>query len=193
MGATRAEGQHSRALVALHWLAAALILTSLVGGWVVLRGKGDADPSKLGSLARHMMVGAAIGLVTLARLGVRFVERRAARRRGRGGPMAEPAVADAPATLVARLAPALHALSYVFVLTMVATGFATVISTGLNDAVFGGGGAIPESVATAVAASPTRAVHAFVAWLVFGFIALHAGAVVWHQLRGERILGRMLP
>lgn len=175
-------GKHSRAVVALHWLAAALILTSLVGGSVVLRGKEFTDPGKIGSLARHMMVGAAIGLVTVMRLVARFAERRAAR-----------GARVVPATMVERLAPWLHGLSYALVLTMVVTGFATVISTGLNDAVFGGGGAIPESVAAAVVASPTRAVHAVVAWLVLGFVVLHAGAVVWHQLRGERILRRMLP
>lgn len=168
--------KHSRPLVALHWAVAALVLTSLVGGWVVLRGKADTDPTKLGSLARHMAIGATIGALTLARLVVR--------RRGHRAWLP-----DETTTLAGRGANWLHLLSYVLVLGMVATGFATALTTGLNQVVFGGGGDIPASLA----ASPVRAAHAAIAWLVFGFVAIHVGAVLWHQLRGRRILGRMLP
>lgn len=162
--------------MALHWTIAALVLTSLVGGWVVLRGTADTDPTKLGSLARHMAIGVTIGALTLVRLVVR--------RRGRRVPPPGEVLKG-----LERLAPVLHGLSYLLLLGMAASGLATAITTGLNQVVFGGGGLIPPGVA----ASPSRAAHAAIAWLILGFIVLHVGAVVWHHLRGERILRRMLP
>jgi cytochrome b561 len=170
-------GKHSRPLVALHWTIAALVLTSLFGGWLVLRATDDADPAKLGSLARHVGIGVTTGVLTLVRLVVR--------RRG----SAPPAGGDHP-TWMERGERLAHGASYLLVLAMVVTGLTAAATTGLIPVVFGSaGGAIPD----ALASSPARDAHAFIAWLLGAFVLVHVAAVVLHQLRGERVVQRMLP
>jgi cytochrome b561 len=170
-------GKHSRPLVVLHWTIAALVLTSLFGGWLVLRATDDGDPAKLGSLARHIAIGVTTGVLTVARLVVR--------RHG----SAPPVGGDHP-TWMERGERLAHGVSYVLVLAMVVTGLTAAFSTGLADVVLSdAGGAIPD----ALASSRARDAHALIAWLLGAFVVVHVAAVVVHQLRGERVVQRMLP
>jgi cytochrome b561 len=72
---------------------------------------------------------------------------------------------------------------------MVATGFATGLAAGLPEIVFAGSGApLPESFS----AYPTWVAHSWLATLLAGFVALHVGAALHHQLvQRDGLLRRM--
>ena len=88
-----------------------------------------------------------------------------------------------------RLAPVVHWGFYLLVVLMVATGFATGLAAGLPEIVFAGSGApLPQSFA----AFPTWVAHFGLATLLLGFIVLHVGAALHHQLvRRDGLLRRM--
>ncbi len=60
------------ALVALHWLAAALILFSLAMGTLSLEKMPNSSPDKLFALRGHVVAGFAIFVLMLVRLAVRL-------------------------------------------------------------------------------------------------------------------------
>jgi len=156
-------------LVALHWLLAALILTALAVGFLGLAAMDNADPRKIAVLRWHM----AGGMLILALMIVRFIVRLWT---------AKPPPAN-------RLAPVVHWGFHLLVVLMVATGFATGLAAGLPEIVFAGSGApLPQSFA----AFPTWAAHFWLATLLLGFIVLHVGAALHHQLvRRDGLLRRM--
>jgi cytochrome b561 len=156
-------------LVALHWLLAVLILAALAVGFLGLTSMSNADPAKIAVLRWHM----AGGMLILALTIVRFVIRLAT---------AKPPPAN-------RLAPIVQYGFYLLVVLMVATGFATGLAAGLPEIVFAGSGApLPESFT----AYPTWVAHFWLATLLAGFVALHVGAALHHQLvQRDGLLRRM--
>lgn len=91
--------RYHRALVALHWLLAAMIVIALAIGMLVLSRIPNASPDKLLALRGHMIA----GIVILVLMLVRFVVRLATD---------QPAPARTGNALLDRLAPAVH-YSYV--------------------------------------------------------------------------------
>ena len=156
-------------LVTLHWLLAVLILLALAVGFLGLAAMENADPRKVTVLRWHM----AGGMLILALMIIRLVVRLAT---------AKPAPAN-------RLAPVVHWGFYLLVVLMVGTGFATGLAAGLPEIVFAGSGApLPQSFA----AFPTWVAHFWLATLLLGFIVLHVGAALHHQLvRRDGLLRRM--
>src|SRR5713226_708240 len=156
-------------LVTLHWLLAALILAALAVGFFALAAMENADPRKIAVLRWHM----AGGMLILALMIFRFIVRLWTAR-------------PAPAN---RLAPIVHCGFYVLVVLMVATGFATALAAGLPAIVFAGSGVpLPKSFA----AYPTFQAHFWLATLLAGFIVLHVGAALHHQLvQRDGLLRRM--
>jgi cytochrome b561 len=64
------------ALVALHWLLAALIVFSLAMGFFALAKTPNSSPDKLFALRGHMAFGVAILILMLGRFAVRLGTRR---------------------------------------------------------------------------------------------------------------------
>jgi cytochrome b561 len=146
-------------LVALHWLLAVLILAALAVGFSVLAAMSNADPAKIAVLRWHM----AGGMLILALMLVRFVVRLVT---------AKPAPAN-------RFAPIVHYGFYVLVVLMVGTGFATGLLAGLPEIVFAESGApLPATFA----AYPTFQAHFRLAVVLAGFVVLHVGAALYHQV-----------
>jgi cytochrome b561 len=164
------------ALVALHWLLAALILTMIALGLFLTHVMPDADPSKIGVLRLHMVAGIVILVLMLARLVVRLVT-------------AKPAPATTGMPALDRLATLGHYAFYALVLLMVASGLLTATSSGLNLIVFGASAApMPPNLAI----YPAFVVHVAVALLLAALIVLHVLAAAWHRLvRGDDVLRRM--
>jgi cytochrome b561 len=163
------------ALVALHWLAAALILFSLAMGTLSLKEIPNSSPDKLFALRGHMVLGIAI----LVLMAVRFAVRLGTRR---------PLPASSGNALLDRLAPLAHHGLYVLAVLMAASGIALAAQAGLPAIVFGGAGALPESFS----AFTPRAVHGLLARLLLALIALHAAAALYHQfVRRDGLLRRM--
>lgn len=169
-------GKYHPALVALHWLLAVLILFAWGVGALSLEETPNSSPDKVATLRVHMVVGAAILLLTLARLVVRFSTRR-------------PAPATTGHPLLDRGAVLAHYGLYALVILMAASGFATALAAGLPDIVFGGSGKpLPESFA----AYPARTVHGIVGSLLAFLVLVHIIAALWHHfVRRDGLLRRM--
>lgn len=164
------------ALVALHWLLAVLIVFAWGVGALALEEMPNSSPDKIAPLRVHMVVGAAILLLTLVRLAVRFGTRR-------------PTPVNTGHPLLDRTAVLAHYGLYALVILMAASGFATALAAGLPDIVFGGSGKpLPESFA----AYPARTVHGIVGSLLAFLVLVHIVAALWHQfVRRDGLLRRM--
>ena len=164
------------ALVALHWLLAALIAFSLVMGFFVLARMPNSSPDKLFALRGHMIAGIAILVLMLARFAVRLGTRR-------------PPPVTTGYAFPDRLAPLMHYALYGVVVLMAASGIGLALQAGLPDIVFRGSGVpLPESFA----GFRPRKAHGFLAWLLLALVGLHVAAAGFHQLvRRDGLLSRM--
>lgn len=170
--------RYSAAAIALHWALALLLAFQLGLGWRLEDlPKGVAQFT---AFQLHKSVGILILLLSLARLLVRFVKPRP--------PLAE----DKPLAML--LAKAVHALLYVAMIGGPLAGW-VLVSTGnvrLQTMLFGTV-PWPDLPLGAGWHEPAEVLHAALAWLLAGLIALHvAGALRHHWLRRD-YLGRMLP
>jgi cytochrome b561 len=170
-------------LVALHWLAAALILELLAHGWIMVHGTSSAGTA-FGLYQSHKSLGFVVLAVTAARLFLRLS--RLSRK--------------APPPLGPRwerpLAQAVQAALYGLTLVAIVSGWLVVstsplpIPTRVFDLVVVPDIARPDANLFAVSA----AVHGFSAWSILGLVALHvAGAFKHHVIERDEVLARMLP
>lgn len=163
------------ALVVLHWLLALMLAVALAMGSLVLEKLPNNDPEKIIALRGHMIAGALIALLMLARLVVRL--------RTAHPPALRTGIAWAD-----RLAGPAHVLLYGLVFLMAASGIALSLTTGLPQVVFLDQGALPASFDGLT----PRAVHGVASKLLLLAIALHIGAAVYHALvRHDGIMARM--
>ena len=161
--------------VALHWVSAALILFSLFTGKLVLRDlPNDAD--KIVPLGIHVVAGALIGIVILARLLVRYTA-------------PQPAPARTGNATLDGLAQVVHAATYLCAIGVVASGIALAIQAALPAIVLGGSKApLPGDFWQFT----SRHVHAYFTWALLAAVALHAVGALYHQfVRGDGLLARM--
>lgn len=167
--------RYHRALVALHWLLAVLLIVALAMGTFALKAVPNSSPDKISALQGHMLAGGLILLLTLARLVVRLKT-------------AHPAPATTGNAWLDRLAPLTHWGLYGLVLLMAGSGVAMSVLAGLPGIVFGGVGSLPLNFD----ALPPRAVHGIVAKLLMLAIGLHVVAALYHQfVRRDGLLSRM--
>lgn len=160
--------------VTIHWLTALLIGGLLISG---NRMDGMADSaSKVQLLMIHAPVGVLIGLLTLFRIfwWWRFDTRP------------EP-VGTMPAwqEMAAR---GVHALFYVVILGMAASGIGMMVLSGAGEIVFGGApGPLPDFANYA-----PRAPHGIGARAMIALLVLHAGAALYHHFfLKDGLIGRM--
>jgi len=162
-------------LVLLHWLLALLICMALFMGSQSMAPMANSDPAKLEALRAHMMVGGGILVLMVLRLAVRLLTRH-------------PAPASTGNATLDRLAPLMHWALYGLVFVMAGSGIALSVMAGLPDIVFGGVGALPESLRI----YPPRLVHGLVSKLLMLAILGHVAAALYHQFfKGDHLLRRM--
>ncbi len=167
--------KYHRALVALHWLLALLLIVALVMGTFALKTVPNSSPDKIDALAGHMIAGGLIFVLTLLRIVVRLKT-------------AHPAPASTGNALLDRLAPGIHWGLYALVLLMAGSGIAMSVLAGLPAIVFNGVGSLPVNFD----ALPPRAAHGILANLLMIAIALHVAAALFHQfVRKDGLLSRM--
>ncbi len=164
------------ALVALHWILAALIIGGLIMGGNFLAKTPNTDPFKLTALTAHMSLGIVILVLMVIRLIVRFTTRK-------------PAPADIGNALANRAGVWTHWAFYLLVIAMGASGLATANFAGLPDIVFfGSGDPLPENFDDIA----PRAAHGVIAKLLAILIILHVLAGLYHQFaRKDRLFSRM--
>ncbi len=157
--------RYPRPLALLHWLLALMIIAALVAGTVLLGDKPNSDPSKVMGLRMHMIMGVTIGAVMVVRLIIRL---RATL----------PPHADAGHPLLNLAAGAAHVALYLLVFSMVGSGMALAIQSGLPGIVFGGQGILPETFAIYA----PRIVHGLLANVLILVILAHVAGAIYHQL-----------
>jgi cytochrome b561 len=163
-------------LVVLHWLIGLAILGMLFSGYALLENTPNSDPAKRGLLALHMVSGMLIGVFTIVRLIVRFTTRT-------------PAHATSGHASLDRWVPLMHYGFYAVVLGMVATGFGTVIVSGLNQLIFSGSSApLPPDLTV----YPVRVAHGWLAGVLAAMVIVHVAAVAYHHaVRRDKLIARM--
>ena len=152
-------------LVLLHWILAVLIIASLALGALVMVKIPNADPMKVHALRNHLLGGALVLVLTLARLMLRVRTQHPA-----------PASADHP--WLDWLAWASHRLMYVAVLGQATSGLILALQTDLPGIVFGGAGALPVDFWV----YPMRTVHYLFSRALMVLIALHVTGAIYHTL-----------
>lgn len=163
----------SKTSVALHWLAATLIVGLATAGFVMTDLPPDSSVRLLISWM-HTLGGATLMLLTLARLVVR--------RRG-------PAVRPLPVSeLHRRGVGVIHALLYAVTFSIGASGVVTGARSTWPDYLRG-----QLSEAPALEALASRQAHEALVVTLLGLVLLHVGGVMLQQARTGGVLGRMVP
>ena len=159
--------------VALHWLAATLIVGLATAGFVMTDLPADSSMRLLIS-RMHTLGGATLMMLTLARLVVRW----------RG-----PAVPPLPLSeLHRRGVGVIHALLYAVTFAIGASGFATGALSAWPDYLRG-----QLAEAPALEALASRQAHEALVFALLGLVALHVGGVMLQQVRTGGVLKRMVP
>jgi cytochrome b561 len=170
--------KYSPAAIAIHWLAALMILCAIALG-VYMTGL-QMSPARLKLYNWHKWLGISILAVSVLRLAWRLTHR-------------PPADLPMPAWQ-RRAAHVTHWAMYALFFAVPLAGWSYSSATGFPVVVFGVL-PLPDLVAPDKGlASALKTLHAGLAMALGGMIALHLAAVVKHQfLNRDGILSRMLP
>lgn len=160
--------------VAIHWLMALLVIMMLGVGKFAMPGIDPTDPQKPMMLQSHTYIGAAIAVLLIVRLILRFTVKR-------------PAPADAGNAFLNFVGKAVHFLLYFFLIGMAISGLGLFQMANL-PAVFSGAAPYPSNFFDYL----PRMGHGLLSWLVLALVALHFGAAMFHQfIKKDNLLGRM--
>lgn len=154
--------------IAVHWLAAIIIVFLLITGTFILADLPNTAP-KIDNLRIHMILGAAAGLLVIVRFGLRRIY---------------PVPPIAPGDKLARI---VHVLLNLIILSMAASGMLLGWQSGALDAVFFGG-VLPEDFKSFT----PRQLHGLGSRIAMGLIAVHLVAALYHHfLVKDGLLSRM--
>jgi cytochrome b561 len=165
--------RYGRVAVAIHWASALLIAALLASGF---RAANTLDPAAKAAILRaHAVIGLAILALTLARLGWWFID-------------AKPGIVAGTRPFMSRAAGSVHALLYIVVLGMAASGIGLLALSGAGTLLLAGApGTLPDFWAY-----PPRVPHGIGARMLVALIVLHTVAAFYHQVvKRDGLLGRM--
>lgn len=174
-----ATGRYSATAQWLHWTSAALMLAVLVLAWVM-----ESLPNGDASRATIVMLHKSVGLTILALTAVRLVWRA----------IHPPPPAARWAAWEAAAAKASHWLLYLLLLAMPLSGYLMSAGRGRAIPYFGLFDVPLLAPATDAIWQIGATIHAVGHWALYGLVALHIAAAVWHvAIRRDGTLDRMLP
>jgi len=160
--------RYATSQIVVHWLAAAAIIFLLITGTFVLSEMPNTA-EKLGNLRIHMLAGAFVALLIIARIVLR-----------RRKPSAPPVKGQA-------MARAAHVALNLVVLLLAVSGSVLAIESGAIQAVFGSG-----SLPADFFEFTPRKIHGIASKVLMGLIAVHVLAALYHQfVVKDRVLARM--
>ena len=163
-------------IVAIHWIAALMIMMALFLGGPGLEAIDNSDPDKIVPLTGHMIWGMVIGVLMLVRLFVKSKSQN-------------PPAADAGSDLLNRGAKLAHWGLYILVFAMVGSGLATAFSADLFGIVFGGNG---EPLPADFKEYSARVAHGVIASLITLLLIAHVIGFAYHQfIRKDGLISRM--
>jgi cytochrome b561 len=168
--------RYHRRLVVLHWTLAALIVAMLAAGFLVLALLPTADP-RVGIVLRwHLVGGAVILVLMIARVVVRLREPR-------------PAKATTGTRWLDWLIPVSHYGFYILIFLTIAAGATTAVIANLLPVLFLGSG---EGLPPDFMVYPSFQAHGLLATILANLVILHVLAVCYHQFfRRDGLLARM--
>jgi cytochrome b561 len=171
--------RYSPTMQALHWLVAALMFAVLPLAWA-MTGLPRNAPDREMLFTLHKSIGVTILAVMIIRIALRA-----------SGPIpAEPATMP---RWMALCAVASHWLLYAVLFAMPISGY-VLSSAGGNPVSYFGLFTLPPIPPNQALEALGRSVHHTVQWVVYGLIALHVLATVWHvAVRRDALLERVLP
>ena len=174
----KSSTRYSTVAIAIHWLAALLILSAIAMG-VYMTGL-QVSPLRLKLVNWHKWLGVTILAVSVLRLAWRLTHR-------------PPADVEMP-RWQARAAHATHWMMYALFIAVPLAGWAYSSAAGFPVVVFGGL-PLPDLVAPDRAlAAALKGLHGTLALTLGSLIALHVAAVMKHQVMDrDGLLGRMVP
>lgn len=166
--------RYGRVAITIHWISAAMVIGLMIAG---LRAADMTDLEAKASLLRiHAPMGAAILVLTLARIGWWLMADT------------KPEEPAGVPHLQALAAKAVHGLLYVAILGLAGSGIAMIVLSGAGEILFGTApGPLPDFWDFA-----PRYGHAAMAWLMGALLVLHVGAALYHQfVLKDRLFARM--
>lgn len=168
---------YTRTAVALHWFVGALVLAALTIGWIMT--DMHTSPLKLEMFSWHKWIGITVLTLFFVRVLWRLTH------------PAPPLVPMAPWQHYA--AQGAHGMLYALLLVQPLTGWLYSSAAG-HSVVYLGLVPLPDLVGKNPALAPSlREVHETCAWLLAGFIGLHAlAALKHHYVDRDDSLRRML-
>jgi len=173
MGLKSRSDRYGAVAILIHWVSAIVVLAMLATGLAAANGTEDGGQWLL--LRAHVVMGIAIGLLTLLRIvwWLAFDRRPADVAMGRRQVLA---------------AHIVHYGLYAVLLVMVSSGIATLILTGAGQQIFTGTPApLPD-----FSLAPPMTVHGLLSRLLIVLLIGHVGAALWHQfVLRDRLLARM--
>lgn len=174
MGLRNDAGGYGAVTRALHWLMAAGVIATLPLGLYVARMEPALSTIWLYGL--HKTLGMTLLALVVLRLHWHMVS-------------PPPAPLPGPLSGIARGA---HRALYALLIVVPLAGWVASSATGIDTVIFG-----RVTVPAIAPASPglekaAFAVHRVGAWLLGALVVLHAAAAVWHGLRGDGTLRRMI-
>jgi len=174
-----ASGRYTRTAIALHWVAALLILGNLAFGLYMT--ELDLSPAKLRYYSWHKWAGITILLLAAARLAWRLGH-------------AAPALPESMPTWELRLAHASHLMLYVLFFAAPLSGWLFSSASGF-PVVWFGVLPLPDLVGkNRDLADILKVVHRAITYSLGALVFLHAGAAIKHHVHDRNdILTRMLP
>lgn len=173
-----AASHYTGTAIALHWIAAALIIANLAFG-LYLAGL-PLSPAKLHYLPWHKWIGVTVLLLSAARLAWRL-----------GHPA--PALPQSMGETEKRLARLSHVLLYMLFFASPLTGWLFSSAAGIKT-VYLGAVALPDLLAKDKAAAEVlHAAHRWINYSLATLIAVHAAAALKHHFHDrDDVLRRML-
>jgi cytochrome b561 len=171
-------GEYGSAAKLFHWLTVALIIVQFTLGWTMPNIRRGQSPEGLVGL--HLSFGTLILGVMVLRLGWRLAA---------GAP-------PAPAALPLwqrRAAGLVHGGLYALILGMTLSGWCNASTRGWTIRVFGLFDLPPLTAEGSTIGRAIGRLHGNIAWAVLALISLHVLAALYHALRRDGVMGRMVP
>jgi cytochrome b561 len=170
MGIKSTTTQYGSVAIAIHWASATAVILAFAAGLAL----ANADPAPAPLLVAHIVLGVSVLVLTLLRIVWWLVAD------DRPPPPAnQPRLQNAAASIV-------HALLYVILIMMAASGISTMILSGAIPAL-ASGAPLPDFSDVL-----PRMAHGMMSKLLLALFVAHAGAALYHQfVRRDRLLARM--
>jgi cytochrome b561 len=162
----------------LHWLVAACVLTTAPVAITMTRVEKGATQDAL--FAFHKSIGVLILILMILRLINRFAV---------GAPIPEPGIAPWQKNVSAFV----HTSFYVLLIAMPIVGYVATSAYGAPPSFFGLFTLPPIVDQNEALATPLFTLHRWVGYLLILLVLAHVSAALYHFIRGDNVLQRMLP